>query len=179
MAGSMTPNEIRKELERLHHSAFGWAMVCCGRDRDLAAEVLQQAYCRILAGDAVFTGNSMFSTWFFGVIRMMSLEEHRRRKRQQNVLPIEDAAFGNKANCKKDSIGVPIEQRELADQLSAALQKLSERQREILHLTFYENMTIEAASNVLGITVGSARQHYHRGKVALARTLVENRELER
>lgn len=86
VAGSMESGEIRKQLAQLHKSAFGWAMVCCGRDRDLAAEVLQQAYCRILTGDASFAGKSNFSTWVFGVIRNVALEEFRHQQRRHRLL---------------------------------------------------------------------------------------------
>ena len=34
------PGAIKERLAQLHNSAFGWVMVCCGRDPNLAAEVL-------------------------------------------------------------------------------------------------------------------------------------------
>jgi RNA polymerase sigma-70 factor (ECF subfamily) len=52
--------------------------------------------------------------------------------------------------------------------LSKALGALSERQRELLHLVFYEEMSIAEAATVLGVSVGTARQHYERGKANLA-----------
>jgi RNA polymerase sigma-70 factor (ECF subfamily) len=177
MAGSMESDESRKELAQLHKSAFGWAMVCCGRNRDLAAEVLHQAYCRILAGDASFAGNSKFSTWVFGVIRHVAHEEIRRRQRQRRLFQ-PNTPIAAQACAVVDSEHATIEQCELAEQLCSALEELSDRQREVLHLTFYENMTIEQAANILDITVGSARQHYQRGKAALRRILATRRELE-
>jgi len=174
--GLMDSSEIRSELESLHPSAFGWAMVCCGRDRDLASDVLQQTYCRILQGDASYKGKSKFSTWFFGVIRFVAKEEFRRRKRSpsstQGNVSVESIEI-------VDSGLVSIEQFELAEQLNEALEKISQRQREVLHLTFYENMTIEQTAELLQISIGTARQHYQRGKANLSRILSAHRELER
>jgi RNA polymerase sigma-70 factor (ECF subfamily) len=42
-----------------------------------------------------------------------------------------------------------------------------------LHLVFYQDLTIAAAADVLGISLGSARVHYERGKAQLRRHLGE------
>ena len=168
----MKSDELRKQLEKLHNSAFGWAMVCCARDPDCAVEVLQEAYCRILSSGTSFFGESTFSTWVFGVIRNVAREEtrHRRRRKLEAIDAVLDQPNTN------ESPESDVERRELAERLQAALAKISDRQREVLHLTFYHNMTIEQAAGILEITVGSARQHYQRGKAALRQILIPNQE---
>ena len=44
----------------------------------------------------------------------------------------------------------------------------------MLHLVFYQDLTIAAAADVMGISVGSARVHYERGKAQLRRLLGDN-----
>ena len=48
---------------------------------------------------------------------------------------------------------------------------LSRRQRELLHLVFYQELTVEEAGCVLHISVGTARTHYERGKARLRELL--------
>ena len=170
----MESDELRNELASLHESAFGWAMVCCHRDRDLAVEVLQQAYLRILAGDAVYRKTSAFSTWAFGVIKMVALEQLRIERRHRDQLHSENLEAKRSLDVA-DSTRVPIEQQELAEELDRALKQLSDRQREVLHLVFYQDMTIQQAATTLEITVGSARQHYQRGKANLQQKLRDHR----
>ena len=68
----------------------------------------------------------------------------------------------------------PILRDESTRELVAALDRLSSRQREVLHLVFYQDLTIADAAEVLGVSVGSARMHYERGKAQLRRLLGEN-----
>jgi RNA polymerase sigma factor (sigma-70 family) len=52
-------------------------------------------------------------------------------------------------------------------QLLAALALLPERQQQVLHLVFYQGLSVQAAAGVLGVRVGTARVHYERGKQRL------------
>jgi hypothetical protein len=70
--------ELKRELERAHADCFGWAMACCGRDRDDAEEVLQTVYLTVLDGRARYDGRSSFRTWLFGVIRLTAASERRK-----------------------------------------------------------------------------------------------------
>ena len=51
--------------------------------------------------------------------------------------------------------------------------KLPARQREVLHLVFYQDLTIEEAAKVLNISLGTARTHFERGKSRLRGLLAQ------
>jgi len=160
--------DVRAALERHHAESMGWAMACCGFDRSEATDVLQDAYLKVLDGRAVFRGESTFRTWFFGVVRRTASEHRRNLFRRLSALwrvehddAVADATDPDAA----------IDGRAIADRLRAALKHLPARQRQVLHLVFHEDLTVEAAAGVMGVSVGSARTHYARGKARLRELL--------
>jgi RNA polymerase sigma factor (sigma-70 family) len=161
---------LELELERIHTECWGWALACCGRDRDIAEETLQSAYLKILSKQARFDGGSSFRTWVFGVIRNTAMEELRRRRTRRAREPEDDgeASLAIDPGAGADALAEVSDERAV---LVAALGLLSERQREILQLVFYHDMTINEAAAVMHISLGSARTHYDRGKKALALVL--------
>jgi RNA polymerase sigma-70 factor (ECF subfamily) len=63
----------------------------------------------------------------------------------------------------------------MADRLRRAMRRLPARQRQVLHLVFHEDVTVDAAAAVMGVSVGSARTHYARGKARLRQLLQDGR----
>ncbi len=165
--------ELRRQLERVHADCFGWAMACCGRDRDDAEEVLQTVYLTVLDGRARYDGRSTFRTWLFGVIRRTAASE--RRKAWLRGLLLKREADG----LKPDAPAPPdaeVERDSRGESLRRALAHLAPRQHEVLQLVFYHYLTVDEAAAVMGITIGSARTHYARGKARLAALLGDAKE---
>lgn len=167
-AGALDSIDLRSELGRHHSDCMGWALVCCSFDRDEAIDVLQETYLKVLDGRAIYRGESAFRTWLFGVIRRTA-GEHRRRlarrftapwRREHDQLP--DVAL--------DPAG-QLDQRAAAERVRKATQSLSLRQRQVLYLVFNNDLSIDAAAAVVGISLGSARTHYTRGKAHLRQLL--------
>ena len=173
--------ELRLQLERVHADCFGWAMSCCGRDRDDAEEVLQTVYLSVLDGHARYDARSSFRTWLFGVIRRTAASERRRAwlrgllvEREAGRGMREAGSFADEAFVAPDN---EVELESSRDGLHRALTQLSARQREVLQLVFYHDLTVEEAAAVMRVSVGSARTHYARGKANLAEMLGDPKEL--
>lgn len=160
-------SDIAEQLEALHVPAFGWALHCCGGDVWRAEEVLQNAYLKMAQGNLRPSGGSSFRTWWFGVIRFTAHEEFRRLRYRESLL---GKLWLQLSGDVRDPRPSPAQQAELDEQtmqLRAALALLPARQAEVLHLVFYQDLSLSEAAAVMKVGVGSARQHYERGKARL------------
>ncbi len=157
-------SDIRDSLEQLHEAAFVWSVSCARGDREEAKEILQSAYMKILQGKATFSGRSSFKTWWFAVIRNTG-SDRRRKATYRKVLFFEWLSGTPEARSESpESEAIANDQ---ARTIRAALEELPERQREVIDLVFYHDLSLTEASDVMGVSIGTARTHYHRGKEAL------------
>jgi RNA polymerase sigma factor (sigma-70 family) len=162
--------ELKAELETLHSASFGWALSCCRRDRAEAEEVLQTVYLKILEGKACFRGEASLKTWLFAVIRKTAIGEHRKNLLRK--LRSSDGSEQARTQVSQaDEPGLAYEKSETQALFQTALKSLPRRQREALHLVFYQDLSLSEAAVVMGISIGSARQHYERGKKRLRESL--------
>jgi RNA polymerase sigma-70 factor (ECF subfamily) len=156
--------DLEQQLEELHPASFAWALAMCGRDADDAQDVLQETYLKIFEGKARFDGRSTLKTWLFAVIRRTAATR-RRLAWLRNLRFVSDDVSAVPDG--SDSAERRVIHSERTSALLRALKGLARRQREVIELVFYHDMTIEEAAGVIGVSVGTARVHYHRAKQRL------------
>ena len=164
--------DLTSQLAALHAESFAWALVCCDRRREDAEDLLHDVYVSAMENGLRFDGRSTLKTWLFGVIRNKARARIRRERLRALI------GFGyvirpdGPQPAHADAEVLATEQRE---RTRRALAQLARRQREVLLLVFYHELTIEEAAKVMRVSLGSARVHYHRGKQKLAAVLVGDR----
>lgn len=171
----MEIDELKAVLEQHHASSFGWAMACCRRDYAEAEEVLQIVYLKVLEGKARFSGNASFKTWLFAVIRTTASDQ--RRKNLVRTLTMLKAAERRTSAERTEHPDESAYHSEIQAMFKRALARLPRRQREALELVFYHELNIQEAAAVMGVSLGSARTHYERGKKQLRQVLKESEAL--
>jgi RNA polymerase sigma-70 factor (ECF subfamily) len=157
--------ELKAELEKLHPASFGWALSCCRQNHAEAEEVLQTVYLKILQGKASFRGESKLQTWLFAVIRKTAISERRKQLFR----------FVSSNSNPEVKVELEFERSEMQRRFQEALSRLPARQRETLHLVFYQDLSLSEAAEVMNVSVGSARRHYERGKKRLREALDRER----
>jgi RNA polymerase sigma-70 factor (ECF subfamily) len=153
--------ELERQIAALHPASFAWALACTRWNAAEAEEVLQSAYLSILEGRARFDGRSAFRTWLFAVVRNVAAGARRRRWLESRA-PWRVLLGGSTPDPVE-----PVLAKERGARVRRALGTLPARQREVLDLVFFHEMTVEEAAKVMGVSTGTARAHYHRGKLRL------------
>src|ERR1700730_10691414 len=143
----MDISELEAQLERLHGASFGWALSCCRRDHAEAEEVLQTVYLKILEGKARYRGEASLRTWLFAVIRKTAASEHRKSLvRRLRLIGGPDQSIDR--NPLEEAPAAAFERSEVQKRFQRALESLPARQREALHLVFYEDLSLREAADV-------------------------------
>jgi RNA polymerase sigma-70 factor (ECF subfamily) len=159
------PHISRQALESLHQELFSWALSRCNHERAAAEDLMQQAYVEVLSGRARFDNKSALKTFMFGVVQNLARSRFRRISSQLRLLntylPREDMLVDQ----------VVVESDQDRQTVWNAVQALPPRQRDITELVFCRDMTVEQASSVMRVSVGTGRVHYDRAKKALALSL--------
>lgn len=154
-----------------HDGLLRWARTLARFDHEEAMEIVQQTYMEVIEGRADLLSADDPRAFLFGVARHVAASRRRRSSIWGRILrlqlsldpqtpPFEDPEAG--AGARRDESAV-----------KAAMLSLPPRQRQVVSLVFSEGLTVEEAAAVMGVSVGSARTHYHRGKQRLASLLEE------
>ena len=157
----MTDAELRTALDAHHSESYGWALSCCARSSVEAEAVLQTVYLKVLMGKARYDGKASFKTWLFAVIRRTAADERRRQLLRRLLLDRSQASPSLAAAERPDEV---VYRAELQRLVREALTQLPRRQREVLQLVFYHDLSLAEAAQIMNVSLGSTRSHYDHGK---------------
>ena len=126
---------------------------------------MQQAYVELLSGNARFDNKSSLKTFVFSVVQNLARSRYRRLASRLRLVKTYEATSFELVDTTDPSRDA--EQGKRNSEIWQHVQKLPPRQRDIVELVFCRELTIEAASAVMGVTTGTGRVHYDRAKKAL------------
>jgi RNA polymerase sigma-70 factor, ECF subfamily len=134
------------------------------RDGSSAEEIVLDAMLAAWNGAAGYQRSSQASTWLLGIVRHKALDAVRKEQRHRAQVSLEHAAeVADATRGPYDSANDAT----VGDVMQQAMQKLSEDHREILFLTFYEDMSYADISKVLNIPENTAKTRVHYAKLKL------------
>jgi RNA polymerase sigma factor (sigma-70 family) len=162
------------ELYDSHHLALLRYLWSLTDDRGLAEEILQDTLLAVWKGAGSFEGRSSVLTWLIGIARRQAHNSLRRRS-----LPRADLAELD----LMPADGLEPEDLVLADaersQLAEAIRGLAPVHREILNLTFTQELSYSEMAAIAGVPEGTIKSRLSNAKRALRARLHAIEEVER
>lgn len=156
-----TPASRQKFIEKalLDHESplIGYASTIL-HDTDLARDVVQDTFVRLCQQDIAKIRDNLKS-WLFTVCRNRSLDVLRKNKRNQ---PLEEIRWKKVAGpgLQPDEQAMEEEQ---ADQLTAYLDRLTPKQREVIILKFQQGLSYQDIHRITGLSTGNIGFLIHTG----------------
>lgn len=147
-------------------------------DRSRAADAVQEAAVVALSKLPEFDPATNFDSWMGQIVRYVSLNHARQRRRERHGLA-EPATFDSHAAAEHPPAGPAVDLRgrplsgraDFDDALGKALQSVEETARACLLLKTVEGLSYQQISAVLSIPEGTAMSHVHRARKALRQAL--------
>jgi RNA polymerase sigma-70 factor (ECF subfamily) len=162
------PELLDRLIEMYQHRLLRYLMFLTGK-REVAEDLFQETWMRVLIRGAQYNGKARFDTWLFTIARNLVIDLSRKRQMAsldemseagEDERPFEVAIDGPS----------PLEQfaiREDRAEVAEVLLKLEPNYREVLTLRFHEEMSLEEIASVTRAPLSTVKSRLYRGLAAL------------
>lgn len=134
-----------------------------------ADDLLQVTFMNLHRARGTFRPLSSLRSWLFSIAANALHDELRRRRRLPLAPEEEQEAVAERVAAEDEQVS--LDSRRRARKLRAALDRLPESQRAVLHLHRFEQMTFAEIAQVLGITEGAVKLRAFRAYETLRKRL--------
>ena len=149
------------------------------RDRELAEDLSQETFVKVLNAIESYRPEYKFSSWIFKIANNAAIDHLRRR--ELDTLSLEgarDATTPERAEAtalqisdKGESALDEMEARELGGAIERAISKLRPEYQSCILLRHVEDRSYEEISEILGLPLGTVKTYIHRARAELQREL--------
>ena len=145
--------EAASELVQLsYEKVFAYFRRLCGHEED-AADLTQKTFRKAWLSLSSFQGRSSFSTWIHAIAHHVYVDWRRRR----SVVDYQTDEWWEACVAEGPSPFEDAAEREAAHQLYAAVEQLEEDARDVVHLHYYQGLSLKETADVLNIATSTVK----------------------
>ncbi len=163
------PDLLDRLIEQYQHRLLRYLLYLTGR-RELAEDLFQETWIRVLERGHQFSDQYTFSTWLFSIARNLTIDYMRRKQPASldGLLHSDDGEsnFDVPSTGQASAFDLTL-QREQNEHISAGMERLPAEYREALVLRFQEGMSLEEIASVACVPLGTVKSRIYRGLSAL------------
>jgi RNA polymerase sigma-70 factor (ECF subfamily) len=159
------PELLDRLIELYQHRLLRYLLFLTGK-REVAEDLFQETWMRVLLRGAQYNGKARFDTWLFTIARNLVIDLSRKR----TMASLDEMAEDDRPFDLAVSGPSPLEQfqsRENCAEVGEVLLKLEPVYREVLVLRFYEELSLEEIATVTRAPLSTVKSRLYRGLVAL------------
>jgi RNA polymerase sigma-70 factor (ECF subfamily) len=157
------PDLLDRLIEQYQHRLFRYLVYLSG-NRELAEDLFQETWIRVLERGHQYDGEHEFSTWLYAVARNLTID-YLRTKRPlslDGLMEDEEHAPLEAADTRPMAWEV-VQQHEQAERISAALVSIPAEYRETVVLRFQEGLALDEIATITGTKLGTVKSRLYRG----------------
>ena len=162
------PELLDQLIEVYQHRLMRYLLFLTGK-REVAEDLFQETWMRVLLRGAQYNGKARFDTWHFTIARNLVIDLSRKR----TMASLDEMSDG-KEDDRPFEIAIsgpsPLEQfqeRENCAEVGQVLLKLEANYREVLVLRFYEELSLEEIAGLTRAPLSTVKSRLYRGLAAL------------
>src|SRR5579862_2501781 len=162
------PELLDRLIVQYQHRLLRYLLFLTG-NRDLAEDLFQETWMRVLVRGSQFNGNSRFDTWLFTIARNLVIDL-RRRKAMASLEEMCEAGDEERPFEVPSPEKTPFEHLctlESGQLVADALVTLDPLHREVLVLRFHEEMSLEEIARFTRAPLSTVKSRLYRGLAAL------------
>lgn len=162
-------------LIRSHQDALYAFILRMSHRPEIAEDIVQEAFVRVLRNIDRFDERFRFSTWLFTIARRLYVNAAQKRK------PVYDSDIVSIQEGQYSSPNAVSSRNESMDNarcvIDTALESLNDQQREIILLFHQQNWPIMEIAQHLQMPEGTVKSHLHRARKRMRRLIESNQTM--
>ena len=157
------PDLLDRLIEQYQHRLLRYLTYLSG-NRELAEDLFQETWIRVLERGHHYDGKHEFSTWLYAVARNLTIDYLRKKSpvSLDGLIEDEDRAPFEQADTRPLAWEL-VAQQQQTEHINAALVGIPAEYREAVVLRFQEGLALEEIARVTGARLGTVKSRLYRG----------------
>jgi RNA polymerase sigma-70 factor (ECF subfamily) len=157
------PDLLDRLIEQYQHRLLRYLVYLSG-NRELAEDLFQETWIRVLERGHQYDGRHEFSTWLYAVARNLTID-YLRKKRPISL----DGLMENDEHAPLEPADPRpmawemMQRQEQAERIGVALAGIPAEYREAIVLRFQDGLVLEEIATVTGAPLGTVKSRLYRG----------------
>jgi RNA polymerase sigma-70 factor, ECF subfamily len=158
-------------IQRYQHRLLRYLLYLTS-SRELAEDLFQEVWMRVLMRGGQFNGKARFDTWLFTIARNLVIDYRRKR----TLASLDELVDGSSDDDRPVTFEISDEQptpfdrmasREDAERVAEALLELDTVYREVLVLRFHEDLSLQEIATVTRAPLSTVKSRLYRGLASI------------